>query len=184
MEVTGSQTNADSSSQRTRLNIPVGAEEKINVSTSDSDDFHPSFNMLRIDDDDDSRASRLSLTPSQNQEILEEQQQTDIQIAALQEQLRLAQVKLCEREKETMNLRATVDNEIQELTASLFEEANKMVNDANKKRVMAEKRAAEAASKAEILNAEVKVILQYNQKVLYDLHKICIFQKISENTAN
>ena len=45
---------------------------------------------------------------------------------------------------------------MEELTASLFEEAHKMVHDANVKRASAEKKFAEANLKIEVLSAEVR----------------------------
>ena len=51
-----------------------------------------------------------------------------------------------------------VEAEVQELTASLFTEANKMVGDANEKRMSTEKCLAEATMKIDGLETEVTAL--------------------------
>uniref|UniRef100_H2YGL0 GDP/GTP exchange factor Sec2 N-terminal domain-containing protein n=1 Tax=Ciona savignyi TaxID=51511 RepID=H2YGL0_CIOSA len=56
------------------------------------------------------------------------------------------------------SVRAKVDRELEDLTASLFEEANKMVYDANMKRHKAEKKVTEANGLIEALRLEVEAL--------------------------
>ena len=51
-----------------------------------------------------------------------------------------------------------VESEVQELTASLFQEAHKMVGEANEKRVSTEKCLAEATMKIDGLETEVTAL--------------------------
>ncbi|XP_053346790.1 guanine nucleotide exchange factor for Rab-3A isoform X2 [Clarias gariepinus] len=79
----------------------------------------------------------------------------------LREQLDAAQKELklkgeeCER---LSHLRNQLEQELEELTASLFEEAHKMVREANVKQAAAEKQLKEAQGKIDVLQAEVTAL--------------------------
>ncbi|XP_060742703.1 guanine nucleotide exchange factor for Rab-3A isoform X2 [Tachysurus vachellii] len=79
----------------------------------------------------------------------------------LREQLDAAQKELklkgeeCER---LSSLRNQLEQELEELTASLFEEAHKMVREANVKQAAAEKQLNEAQGKIDVLQAEVTAL--------------------------
>ncbi|CAH1800300.1 unnamed protein product [Owenia fusiformis] len=79
----------------------------------------------------------------------------------IHEELDKAQMELKLKDEEVVKLQHVRDQmglEIEELTASLFEEANKMVQDANVKRMHAEKLLKEAQAKVDILQAEVEAL--------------------------
>ncbi|XP_013398448.1 guanine nucleotide exchange factor for Rab-3A-like isoform X1 [Lingula anatina] len=76
----------------------------------------------------------------------------------LQDELNKAQQELKLKDEECeklLEVRDQMGRELEELTASLFEEANNMVQDANIKRMHAEKLLKEANTKIEVLQAEV-----------------------------
>merc|ERR1719204_2697181 len=82
-------------------------------------------------------------------------------ILRLQEELQKSKETLKLRDVEVEKLSKIRDEmgaELEELTASLFEEAHKMVHDANGKRASAEKKFAEANLKIEVLSAEVQAL--------------------------
>ncbi|GIX84628.1 guanine nucleotide exchange factor for Rab-3A [Caerostris darwini] len=77
------------------------------------------------------------------------------------QELRKAQLELKLKDEEVVRLsqiRDEVGAELEELTASLFEEANNMVRDANEKQAYAEKLLKEANLKIEVLQAEVQAL--------------------------
>ncbi|XP_064814544.1 rab-3A-interacting protein-like isoform X1 [Oncorhynchus masou masou] len=79
----------------------------------------------------------------------------------LKEELAKAQrdVKLKDEECERLSkVRDQLGQELEELTASLFEEAHKMVREANIKQSMAEKQLKEALNKIDVLQAEVSAL--------------------------
>ncbi|XP_058263719.1 guanine nucleotide exchange factor for Rab-3A isoform X4 [Hemibagrus wyckioides] len=79
----------------------------------------------------------------------------------LREQLDAAQkeLKLKGEECERLSLlRNQLEQELEELTASLFEEAHKMVREANVKQATAEKQLKEAQGKIDVLQAEVTAL--------------------------
>ncbi|KAK3525702.1 hypothetical protein QTP70_005888 [Hemibagrus guttatus] len=79
----------------------------------------------------------------------------------LREQLDAAQkeLKLKGEECERLSLlRKQLEQELEELTASLFEEAHKMVREANVKQATAEKQLKEAQGKIDVLQAEVTAL--------------------------
>ncbi|XP_071112728.1 guanine nucleotide exchange factor for Rab-3A-like [Haliotis cracherodii] len=81
----------------------------------------------------------------------------------LQEELQKAQTDLRLRDEECEKLskvRDQMEEELDDLTASLFEEANKMVQEANVKRMHTEKLLAESNQKIEVLQAEVVALKQ------------------------
>ncbi|KAL3212946.1 hypothetical protein MRX96_035771 [Rhipicephalus microplus] len=82
----------------------------------------------------------------------------ELAYARLQAELSRAQQELRLRDEEVARLsqiRDQVGAELEELTASLFEEANNMVREANMKQAAAEKRLQEATLKVEVLQAEL-----------------------------
>ncbi|ESN98250.1 hypothetical protein HELRODRAFT_177131 [Helobdella robusta] len=77
------------------------------------------------------------------------------------EKLQEVQEQLKEKELQCENLtkeQLQTGEEVQELTAALFEEANKMVQDANIKRRQAEKQLEDSLMKIEVLQEEVTVL--------------------------
>ncbi|XP_048768247.1 guanine nucleotide exchange factor for Rab-3A-like isoform X3 [Ostrea edulis] len=81
----------------------------------------------------------------------------------LQEELSKAQEELKLKDEECeklLKVRDQMGMELEELTASLFEEANNMVQDANIKRMHSEKLLKEALQQIEVLQAEVVALKQ------------------------
>ncbi|XP_074854119.1 guanine nucleotide exchange factor for Rab-3A isoform X1 [Carettochelys insculpta] len=79
----------------------------------------------------------------------------------LKEELHRAQKELKLKDEECERLskvREQLEQELEELTASLFEEAHKMVRDANTKRAASEKQLREARGKIDMLQAEVTAL--------------------------
>ncbi|KAM3870329.1 guanine nucleotide exchange factor for Rab-3A [Diretmus argenteus] len=79
----------------------------------------------------------------------------------LREQLDAAQKELKLKDEECERLsqvRDQLEEELEELTASLFEEAHKMVREANVKQAAAEKQLKEAQGKIDVLQAEVTAL--------------------------
>ncbi|XP_045561940.1 guanine nucleotide exchange factor for Rab-3A isoform X1 [Salmo salar] len=79
----------------------------------------------------------------------------------LREQLDAAQKELKLKDKECERLsqiRDQLEQELEELTASLFEEAHRMVREANVKQAAAEKQLKEAQGKSDVLQAEVSAL--------------------------
>lgn len=79
----------------------------------------------------------------------------------LKEELAKAQreLKLKDEECERLSkVRDQLGQELEELTASLFEEAHKMVREANIKQATAEKQLKEAQGKIDVLQAEVAAL--------------------------
>ncbi|XP_052046221.1 guanine nucleotide exchange factor for Rab-3A isoform X2 [Apodemus sylvaticus] len=79
----------------------------------------------------------------------------------LKEELYKAQKELKLKDEECERLckvRAQLEQELEELTASLFEEAHKMVRDANMKQATSEKQLKEAWGKIDMLQAEVTAL--------------------------
>ncbi|XP_015925443.1 guanine nucleotide exchange factor for Rab-3A [Parasteatoda tepidariorum] len=85
----------------------------------------------------------------------------ELAYSRLQQELHKAQLELKLKDEEVARLsqiRDEVGAELEELTASLFEEANNMVRDANIKQSNAEKLLREANLKIEVLQAEVQAL--------------------------
>lgn len=79
----------------------------------------------------------------------------------LREQLDAAQKELKLKDEECVRLshiRNQLELELEELTASLFEEAHKMVREANVKQATAEKQLKEAQGKIDVMQAEVSAL--------------------------
>ncbi|XP_055365844.1 guanine nucleotide exchange factor for Rab-3A isoform X4 [Betta splendens] len=112
------------------------------VPTSDRD--HGALSRLRSP----SLEMREKEIREKSSEILREQ------LDAAKRELKLKD-KECERLSQVRN---QLEQELEELTASLFEEAHKMVNDANVKQAGAEKQLKEAQGKIDVLQAEVTAL--------------------------
>uniref|UniRef100_A0A131Y121 Putative guanine nucleotide exchange factor n=3 Tax=Ixodes ricinus TaxID=34613 RepID=A0A131Y121_IXORI len=85
----------------------------------------------------------------------------ELAYARLQAELSRAQQELKLKDEEVARLsqiRDEVGAELEELTASLFEEANNMVREANIKQATAERRLQECSLKTEVLQAEVQAL--------------------------
>ncbi|KAG8184765.1 hypothetical protein JTE90_019361 [Oedothorax gibbosus] len=85
----------------------------------------------------------------------------ELAYSRLQQELLKAQLELKLKDEEVARLsqiRDEVGGELEELTASLFEEANNMVRDANVKQAYAEKLLKESNLKNEVLQAEVQAL--------------------------
>lgn len=133
-----------------KMDLPAldSSSESLDVESSPGD-----YNLIKILDPRRSRSCSVS----------EMRQST---IDRLQSKLEKAEKDLELREEEVMRLRKIRDevgSEIEDLTASLFEEANNMVRNAQVKQHKAEKNAKEANMKLGMLQEEVqalKVIVQ------------------------
>ncbi|XP_054259974.1 guanine nucleotide exchange factor for Rab-3A-like [Macrosteles quadrilineatus] len=82
-------------------------------------------------------------------------------VARLQEELRRAREELKLRDEEVERLsriRQEVESELEELTASLFQEAHNMVRVANERQAAAEKALRESTMQVEVLTAEVTAL--------------------------
>ncbi|XP_014204828.1 guanine nucleotide exchange factor for Rab-3A-like [Copidosoma floridanum] len=108
----------------------------------------------KIDDDkDDSPPSPSTL--QWGRAVAEVKEQA---VAKLQEELRRAHEELKLKDEEVARLsriRQDVEAELEELTASLFQEAHNMVREANQRQATAERLLEESRMKAEVLAAEV-----------------------------
>ncbi|KAI1727534.1 GDP/GTP exchange factor sec2p domain-containing protein [Ditylenchus destructor] len=85
----------------------------------------------------------------------------DEHLARLEKELENAKVTISEKEKKCaslLKLQSVVDNEVQELTETLFQEAYKMVNSAEERKERAERLLAEARLKLDLLQAEVSAL--------------------------
>ncbi|XP_008206503.1 guanine nucleotide exchange factor for Rab-3A isoform X2 [Nasonia vitripennis] len=107
-----------------------------------------------------------SLEPSKDrsEEAAEDECETAAKepaIAKLQEELRRAHEELRLKDEEVARLsriRQDVEAELEELTASLFQEAHNMVREANQRQATAERLLEESRMKAEVLAAEVAAL--------------------------
>lgn len=104
-------------------------------------DRREAYNMSRL------RSSSLEIK-EKGTEFLREQ------LDAAQKELKLKDEE-CER---LSHVRNQLEQELEELTASLFEEAHKMVREANVKQAAAEKQLKEAQGKIDVLQAEVSAL--------------------------
>ncbi|XP_067950734.1 guanine nucleotide exchange factor for Rab-3A-like [Watersipora subatra] len=134
----------------------ISSKESFNLCSSESD--------LSDCDSGFSGSNRDGLGPEQwdlrrrSTSMVEAKDQT---YRKLKEELMRAQGELQLKDQECGKLervRDQMEQELEELTASLFEEANKMVQDANVKRMHTEKLLKEAESSIEVLNAEVQAL--------------------------
>ncbi|XP_032635804.1 guanine nucleotide exchange factor for Rab-3A isoform X1 [Chelonoidis abingdonii] len=109
----------------------------------------------REDDDQSTVQRNVSRLRSSSVEIREKGSEF------LKEELHRAQKELKLKDEECERLskvREQLEQELEELTASLFEEAHKMVRDANTKQAASEKQLREARGKIDMLQAEVTAL--------------------------
>ncbi|KAJ1529804.1 hypothetical protein ONE63_006549 [Megalurothrips usitatus] len=98
------------------------------------------------------------LSAGWNRTVAEAKEQA---FSRLQEELRSAHQELRLRDEEVTRLsriREQVEAELEELTASLFQEAHNMVRDANTRQAAAERSLAESRMQVEVLTAEVAAL--------------------------
>eukprot|EP00112_Aurelia_sp_Birch-Aquarium-sp1_P015810 Seg353.16 transcript_id=Seg353.16/GoldUCD/mRNA.D3Y31 product="Rab-3A-interacting protein" protein_id=Seg353.16/GoldUCD/D3Y31 len=130
----------------TQLETAVSAEESADLSLSQSLEFGDA-------------SPRNEQHPVENSaELIERQKRKEAAFKKLRIELERAHLELRKRDEECKKLsrvRDDLDNEVEELTASLFEEANKMVFEAKTKQASAEMQLKEANMKMEGLLAEV-----------------------------
>ncbi|MFH4978340.1 hypothetical protein AB6A40_005049 [Gnathostoma spinigerum] len=87
--------------------------------------------------------------------------ESTIRIYQLERELLAARTSIAEKEarcNQLSNLQEKVDSEVQELTEKLFQEAYRMVNEAEGRRVKSEKLLAESRLKVDMLMAEVEAL--------------------------
>ncbi|CAI2340148.1 unnamed protein product [Caenorhabditis sp. 36 PRJEB53466] len=80
------------------------------------------------------------------------------ELLRMQTELRATRTALAEKDKKMTQIQTTVDEEVQELTEKLFQEAYKMVNTAEERREKAEKLLKESRLEVEVLQAEVMAL--------------------------
>uniref|UniRef100_A0A1I7TA65 Sec2p domain-containing protein n=1 Tax=Caenorhabditis tropicalis TaxID=1561998 RepID=A0A1I7TA65_9PELO len=80
------------------------------------------------------------------------------ELLRMQAELRATRMALVEKDKKMTQIQTTVDEEVQELTEKLFQEAYKMVNSAEERREKAEKLLNESRLEVEVLQAEVRAL--------------------------
>ncbi|XP_065050971.1 guanine nucleotide exchange factor for Rab-3A-like [Rhopilema esculentum] len=136
---------------------PVGmaASTSIDLETEEGD-LSQSYNFSK---DSDSTNAKTAT------EVLEErrrrQKQKEAAFLKLRQELARAHQELRKRDEECKKLssvRDDLDKEVEDLTASLFEEAHKMVTDAKTKQASAEMQLKEAQMKMDGLEAEVAAL--------------------------
>ena len=153
--------------------VPVEVGSKTSLSSSSSGDFRQraathggstaSMKKLAM-----LRKQRLAKSPSSNSSEsndLSRRYSQDLMKAhafdVLKEQLNKAEEELKLKDEEVSklsNLRNELESELEELTASLFQEAHAMVREANIKQSCAEKKFQETNGKVEMLEAEVEAL--------------------------
>ncbi|KAJ8675720.1 hypothetical protein QAD02_011506 [Eretmocerus hayati] len=131
--------------------------DSISTKTTSSD------GSSKPDDHDDVTTTTTSDPPSPStvqwgRAVAEVKEQA---IAKLQDELRRAHEELKLKDEEVARLsriRQDVEAELEELTASLFQEAHNMVREANQRQATAERLLEESRMKAEVLAAEVSAL--------------------------
>ncbi|XP_072165468.1 guanine nucleotide exchange factor for Rab-3A-like [Diadema setosum] len=146
-------------SQR-RLNDIDGVNQNVNGQNESDVDSELDELTITVDPPDllPEQRSRMDSLATRNNSVAEAQAHA---FDKLQEELMKAKETLQLKDEQVEQLsrvREEVDREITELTASLFEEAHAMVNEANVKRAAAERRFKEASGKIEALQAEVAAL--------------------------
>ncbi|VDN03868.1 unnamed protein product [Thelazia callipaeda] len=102
-----------------------------------------------------------SSSSSASDGLTESYEQGADRILQLEQELRAARNSIAEKEAKCIRLSELqnhVDSEVQELTEKLFQEAYRMVNDAESRRAKAEKLLAESHLKVDMLIAEVEAL--------------------------
>uniref|UniRef100_A0A915K8D2 GDP/GTP exchange factor Sec2 N-terminal domain-containing protein n=1 Tax=Romanomermis culicivorax TaxID=13658 RepID=A0A915K8D2_ROMCU len=139
-----SATGESSAADQCRRESPVFTDEAESGRFTEQESMDLTNEFAAHDGDDEQE-------PDSENEIIEHLR---VELDKARKELRAKNEK-CEKLSEMQNI---VDSEIHELTASLFQEAYKMVADANQKRHQAEKLYKEAAGKVEVLEAEVEAL--------------------------
>ncbi|KAL3994425.1 GDP/GTP exchange factor Sec2p family protein [Acanthocheilonema viteae] len=106
-------------------------------------------------------SSRESISSSTSDGLIRNYEQGADRIIRLEQELNAARHSIAEKEAKCTRLSEIqnhVDSEVQELTEKLFQEAYRMVNDAESRRVKAEKLLAESHLKVDMLVAEVEAL--------------------------
>ncbi|XP_064423399.1 guanine nucleotide exchange factor for Rab-3A isoform X4 [Latimeria chalumnae] len=116
-------------------------KEKLGSTEHNDEAARAHYNMSRL------RSSSVEIR-EKGSEILKEE------LLKAQKELKLKDEE-CER---LSKVRDQLEQELEELTASLFEEAHKMVREANTKQAVAEKQLKEAQGKIDMLQAEVTAL--------------------------
>ncbi|XP_034720003.1 rab-3A-interacting protein [Etheostoma cragini] len=115
-------------------------------------------NFLSAEDGDECSALSDSLSRLRSPSVMEVREKGS---EKLKEELAKAQRELLLKDEECERLskvRDQLGQELEELTASLFQEAHKMVREANVKQANAEKQLKEALGKIDVLQAEVQAL--------------------------
>ncbi|CAG9536791.1 unnamed protein product [Cercopithifilaria johnstoni] len=106
-------------------------------------------------------SSRESVSSSTSDGLIGNYEQGADRIIRLEQELNAARHSIAEKEAKCTRLSELqnhVDSEVQELTEKLFQEAYRMVNDAESRRAKAEKLLAESHLKVDMLMAEVEAL--------------------------
>nr|XP_006111803.1 guanine nucleotide exchange factor for Rab-3A isoform X2 [Pelodiscus sinensis] len=141
-------------SQQLQKQPVVGQWEPL-ASSGGGKELAPVEPRCREDDDQSTAQLNVSRLRSSSVEIREKGSEF------LKEELHRAQKELKLKDEECERLskvREQLEQELEELTASLFEEAHKMVRDANTKQAASEKQLREARGKIDMLQAEVTAL--------------------------
>lgn len=104
---------------------------------------------------------RDSLSSTSDSLAVVNDEESAARILQLERELHAARTSIAEKEAKCNRLSEIqdhVDSEVQELTEKLFQEAYKMVNDAEERRAKAEKLLAESRMKVDVLSAEVEAL--------------------------
>uniref|UniRef100_A0A8C0JB94 RAB3A interacting protein like 1 n=1 Tax=Chelonoidis abingdonii TaxID=106734 RepID=A0A8C0JB94_CHEAB len=156
--VSPSQAPFKEDSQQLQKQPAVGQWKPLASSSSGKElpQLDPRCREAGREDDDQSTVQRnVSRLRSSSVEIREKGSEF------LKEELHRAQKELKLKDEECERLskvREQLEQELEELTASLFEEAHKMVRDANTKQAASEKQLREARGKIDMLQAEVTAL--------------------------
>ncbi|XP_016370127.1 rab-3A-interacting protein-like isoform X3 [Sinocyclocheilus rhinocerous] len=136
----------------------LGTEDTLNGSGNDPAVDAVDGNVPSADGEDVLGLSADSLSRLRSPSVMEVREKG---YEKLKEELAKAQreLKLKDEECERLSkVRDQLGQELEELTASLFEEAHKMVHEANLKQATAEKQLKEALGKIDVLQAEVAAL--------------------------
>ncbi|CAL2031651.1 unnamed protein product [Caenorhabditis brenneri] len=122
--------------------------------------LNPIHLEMSVDPQDSIRISARSTTSSSastssDSELMSPRAE---ELLRMQAELRATRTALAEKDKKMTQIQTTVDEEVQELTEKLFQEAYKMVNSAEERREKAEKHLNESRLEVEVLQAEVRAL--------------------------
>lgn len=137
---------------------PVGSPKKEPAPASRVQDAVDDAAPANVAEVSAAEAAGDELSAGWNRTVAEAKEQA---FSRLQEELRSAHQELRLRDEEVTRLsriREQVEAELEELTASLFQEAHNMVRDANTRQAAAERSLAESRMQVEVLTAEVAAL--------------------------